>query len=59
MTATHVSGTLVAPAALYPGGSTPATAGETITLYVAGGEPVQAAYNGLSTQTGTLITIQR
>jgi uncharacterized protein (TIGR03437 family) len=114
--ATHVNGTLLGPASLYPGSTTPAKPGETIVLYANGfgptstpvisgsilqsgtlspqpvikiggttatvqfaglvlpgefqfnvvvppgtpdgDQPVTATYNGLTTQAGTLITIQ-
>jgi uncharacterized protein (TIGR03437 family) len=47
--------TLVGPASLYPGSSTPAKAGETISLYAAGfGLPATALVNGSSSQSGAL-----
>jgi uncharacterized protein (TIGR03437 family) len=55
--ATHVDGTLVGPATLYPGASTPAAAGETIVLYINGlGQTTPPVVNGSATQTGTLPT---
>ncbi len=53
--ATHAGGNLIGPATLYPGASTPAKPGETITLYANGfgatSAPVAA---GSATQSGTL-----
>jgi uncharacterized protein (TIGR03437 family) len=53
--ATHVNGSLIGPASLYPGATTPAKAGETIVLYANGfgatNVPVQ---NGSSAQSGML-----
>jgi uncharacterized protein (TIGR03437 family) len=53
--ATHANDTLVGPATLYPGASTPAAPGETIVVYGSGfGIPAGAAIAaGSSTQSGT------
>jgi uncharacterized protein (TIGR03118 family) len=45
--ATHADGTLVGPAALLPGLTTPANPGETITLYGTGFGPTNPATDGL------------
>jgi uncharacterized protein (TIGR03437 family) len=56
--ATHLDNTLVGPATLYPGYSTPATPGESIVLYAVGfGLPTTALVNGSSSQSGTLATL--
>ncbi len=53
--ATHLNGSLIGPASLYPGLSTPAAVGETIVLYLNGfGQTTPAVVNGSSTQTGAL-----
>jgi len=53
--ATHLNGSLIGPATLYPGSSTPAAPGETIVIYANGfgstNVPVTA---GSTTQSGTL-----
>jgi uncharacterized protein (TIGR03437 family) len=55
--ATHVSGTLLAPASLYPPASTPAKPGETVVLYANGFGPTSTAVvSGSETQSGTLST---
>ncbi len=55
--ATHTDGSLIGPASLYPGVTTPAKPGETIVLYGAGFGPVTPAIvNGSATQSGTLPT---
>ncbi len=53
--ATHINGTLIGPATLYPGSSTPAAAGETIVLYANGFGPVAPpVVSGSATQSGNL-----
>ncbi len=53
--ATHSDGTLVGPASLYPGSSTPARPGEQIVIYGNGFGPTSTAVvAGSSTQSGTL-----
>jgi uncharacterized protein (TIGR03437 family) len=53
--ATHADGSLIGPATLYPGFSTPAQAGETIVIYGNGFGPISnAIVNGASSQSGTL-----
>ncbi len=53
--ATHADGSLLGPASLYPGLSTPATPNETIVVYGVGfGLPATTLVNGSSTQTGAL-----
>ena len=53
--ATHVDGTYVAPASLYPGAGTPAKPGEIVTLYANGFGPTSVpVVTGSSTQSGTL-----
>lgn len=56
--AEHTNGTLIGPATLYPGASTPAKPGETVVLYANGfgatGTPV---ISGQSTQSGVLSTL--
>jgi uncharacterized protein (TIGR03437 family) len=52
---THVNGSLLGPANLYPGLSTPAAANETIVVYGVGfGLPSTPLVNGSSAQSGTL-----
>jgi uncharacterized protein (TIGR03437 family) len=53
--ATHGDYTLVGPASLYPGSSTPAKPGETIALYAVGfGLPATPLVNGSSSQSASL-----
>jgi uncharacterized protein (TIGR03437 family) len=53
--AEHVDGTLLGPATVYPGASTPARPGETVVLYGNGFGPVSTpVVSGSSTQSGTL-----
>lgn len=53
--ATHADGTLVGPATLFPGASTPARRGETISLWSVGfGLPTTALVAGSATQSGSL-----
>jgi len=53
--ATHLSGSLLGPANLYPGASTPAKPGEVIVAYAVGfGLPTAAIVNGSASQSGTL-----
>jgi uncharacterized protein (TIGR03437 family) len=53
--ATHLNNTLVGPASLYPGSSTPARPGEQIALYAVGfGLPTNALVNGSASQSGSL-----
>ncbi len=53
--ATHADGSLLGPATLFPGASTPAQYGETITLWGVGWGPSSAAnVEGSSTQSGQL-----
>ncbi len=53
--ATHINGSLLGPATLYPGFSTPAAPSETIVVYGVGfGLPITAIVNGSSIQVGTL-----
>jgi uncharacterized protein (TIGR03437 family) len=55
--ATHADGSLLGPASLYPGASTPARQNEVVTLYAVGfGLPSTPLVNGSSTQTGSLST---
>jgi uncharacterized protein (TIGR03437 family) len=55
ITAQHANYSLLAPASLYPGSSTPALAGETILIYAIGmGLPANALVNGASMQTGAI-----
>jgi uncharacterized protein (TIGR03437 family) len=55
VTAQHANYTLLAPANLYPGTSTPALAGEEILVYAIGmGLPANALVNGSSMQTGPI-----
>ena len=54
--ATHPDFSLLAPATLYPGFSTPATAGETVTLWAVGfGLPTTTLTPGSSVQSGSLV----
>lgn len=56
--ATHVDNSLVGPTTLYPGASTPAKIGETITAYAVGfGLPSGAIVAGSSSQSGSLATL--
>ncbi len=53
--ARHLDGSIMAPASLYPGSSTPAKAGETIELYGTGFGPVPGGIvEGSATQSGNL-----
>jgi len=52
--ARHLDGSLVGPATLYPGASTPAKAGETIMLVAFGAGTPSGAVDGSATQTGPL-----
>jgi uncharacterized protein (TIGR03437 family) len=53
--ATHANGSLLGPASLFPGASTPARRGETISLWGVGfGLPTTALVAGSSTQQGSL-----
>lgn len=53
--ATHVNGSLIGPASLFPGASTPAKPGETIVLYANGfGSTNVPVQSGSTTQSGTL-----
>ena len=53
--ATHLDGSLLGPATLFPGASTPARRGETITLWGVGfGLPTTPLTDGSSTQRGSL-----
>ncbi len=53
--ATHADGSLLGPATLYPGSTTPAKPGEVIVLYGNGfGATSQAVVSGSPTQSGTL-----
>lgn len=53
--ATHVNGTLLGPASLYPGSTTPAKPGETVVLYANGFGPTSVqVVGGSETQSGTL-----
>ena len=55
VTATHADGSLIGPAALYPGLSTPAKPGETIVVYANGFGPTTVPIvGGGLTQSGTL-----
>lgn len=58
VTATHADYSLLGPASLYPGFSTPASVGETVVLWTTGfGLPTTALVAGSSTQTGALPTL--
>jgi uncharacterized protein (TIGR03437 family) len=53
--ATHANGSLIGPATLYPGSTTPAKPGETVVIYANGFGPTSAAVvSGSETQSGTL-----
>jgi len=53
--ATHLDGTLLGPTSLYPGLSSPAKGGETVTLWATGfGLPTAALVEGSSSQSGSL-----
>jgi len=53
--ATHADGTLVGPATIYPGSSTPAKPGETVVVYANGfGTTSTPVVSGSPTQSGTL-----
>lgn len=53
--ATHANFSLLGPVTLYPGATTPASPGETVTVYAVGfGLPSAALVAGASTQTGSL-----
>jgi uncharacterized protein (TIGR03437 family) len=53
--ATHANGSLIGPASLYPGSTTPAKPGETIVLYANGfGPTTNPVVSGSVTQSGTL-----
>jgi uncharacterized protein (TIGR03437 family) len=53
--ATHANGSLIGPATLYPGSSTPAQPGETIVIYANGFGPSSTlVVSGSSSQSGTL-----
>jgi len=55
VTATHADGSLIGPASLYPGASTPAKPGETIIVYANGFGPTTVPIvSGGLTQSGTL-----
>jgi uncharacterized protein (TIGR03437 family) len=55
LVATHLDNTLVGPATLYPGYSTPAKPSEPIVLYAVGfGLPATTLVNGSSSQSGSL-----
>jgi uncharacterized protein (TIGR03437 family) len=53
--ATHLNGSLLGPTSLYPGLSTPAKGGETVTLWATGyGLPTATLVEGSSSQSGSL-----
>jgi len=52
--ARHLDASLVGPTSLYPGSSTPAKAGETISLYGVGFGAASTVVAGSATQSGTL-----
>jgi len=54
--ATHADGSLLGPASLYPGSTTPAAPGETITLYGTGFGPTTPAIVNGQTQSGAAAT---
>jgi uncharacterized protein (TIGR03437 family) len=57
LAATHATGALLGPATLYPGSTTPAKPGETITLYANGfGPTTNPVVSGAVSQSGTLTT---
>jgi uncharacterized protein (TIGR03437 family) len=54
--ATHAAGNVLGPASLYPGASTPAQAGEIVTIYGGGfGQTTPPVANGSLTQNGILL----
>jgi uncharacterized protein (TIGR03437 family) len=56
--AEHAGGSLIGPATLYPGATTPAKPGETVVLYANGfGQTSAPVQSGLVTQSGTLSTL--
>ncbi|SPF41921.1 exported hypothetical protein [Candidatus Sulfopaludibacter sp. SbA4] len=56
--ATHADGSLLGPASLYPGSTTPAKPGETIVLYANGfGQTSTPVVSGSVVQSGTLATL--
>jgi len=56
--ATHANFSLLGPTTLYPGATTPAAAGETVTVYAVGfGLPTTTLTAGSSTQSGSLPTL--
>jgi uncharacterized protein (TIGR03437 family) len=56
--ATHATGALIGPLALYPGSTTPAAPGEVVVLYGNGFGPTSTAVvSGSVTQSGTLTTM--
>jgi uncharacterized protein (TIGR03437 family) len=56
--ATHADGSLIGPASLYPGQTTPAQPGETIVLYANGFGPAETpVVSGSETQSGGLIPL--
>jgi uncharacterized protein (TIGR03437 family) len=56
--AEHASGSLIGPATLYPGATTPAEPGETVVLYANGfGQTSAPVQSGSATQSGTLSTL--
>jgi len=56
--ATHANYSLLGPASLYPGATTPAAPGETAIVYAVGfGAPTTKLTEGSSTQSGTLATL--
>jgi len=55
---THLNGSLLGPATLYPGSSTPAKPGETVILYANGfGQTDSPVVRGLDTQSGNLLFV--
>jgi uncharacterized protein (TIGR03437 family) len=53
--ATHLNNTLIGPASLYPGSSTPAQPGEEVVIYAVGfGLPTSTVVPGSATQSGPL-----
>jgi uncharacterized protein (TIGR03437 family) len=53
--ATHANGSLLGPASLYPGSTTPAKPGETVVIYANGFGPTSSqVVSGSETQSGTL-----
>jgi uncharacterized protein (TIGR03437 family) len=56
--ATHANYTLLGPASLYPGSTTPAAPGETVIVYAVGfGLPTAKLTEGSSSQSGALATV--